>query len=196
MADVQKKLQALSDSYQGLQAGKAFALLTNSLVNLGTELGTAVEARQKLESQQQENSTVKKEFDILDDDANIYKQIGPVLLKQDKTEAVMSVNGRLEFIDKQIKDIEKQIQGIQDKSEKIKGEPGALTVMSPNDSDSDHDYNSSYDDEINLEEQESEEQEWNTPSSPGDMLLNNKQPLAQAMDAEEILDIMGHDKPD
>jgi hypothetical protein len=60
MADVQKKLQALSDSYQGLQAGKAFALLTNSLVNLGTELGTAVEARQKLESQQQENSTVKK----------------------------------------------------------------------------------------------------------------------------------------
>ncbi|KAI4627559.1 uncharacterized protein J4E87_004123 [Alternaria ethzedia] len=106
MADVQKKLQALSESYQGLQA----------------ELGTAVEARQKLESQQQENSTVKKEFDILDDDANIYKQIGPVLLKQDKTEAVMSVNGRLEFIDKQIKDIEKQIQGIQDKSEKIKGE--------------------------------------------------------------------------
>ncbi|KAG9192173.1 hypothetical protein G6011_10907 [Alternaria panax] len=106
MADVQKKLQALSDSYQSLQA----------------ELGTAVEARQKLESQQQENSTVKKEFDILDDDANIYKQIGPVLLKQDKTEAVMSVNGRLEFIDKQIKDIEKQIQGIQDKSEKIKGE--------------------------------------------------------------------------
>ncbi|KAI4668694.1 uncharacterized protein J4E78_002522 [Alternaria triticimaculans] len=109
MADVQKKLQALSDSYQGLQA----------------ELGTAVEARQKLESQQQENSTVKKEFDILDDDANIYKQIGPVLLKQDKTEAVMSVNGRLEFIDKQIKDIEKQIQGIQDKSEKIKGESAA-----------------------------------------------------------------------
>jgi len=43
-----------------------------------------------------------QEFDILDDDANIYKQIGPVLLKQDKTEAVMSVNGRLEFIDKQM----------------------------------------------------------------------------------------------
>lgn len=43
-----------------------------------------------------------QEFDILDDDANIYKQIGPVLLKQDKTEAVMSVNGRLEFIEKQM----------------------------------------------------------------------------------------------
>ena len=81
------------------------------LANVGTDLGTKVEARQKLESQQQENSTVKKvanqdpllqEFDLLDDDANIYKQIGPVLLKQDKTEAVMAVNGRLEFIDKQM----------------------------------------------------------------------------------------------
>lgn len=106
MAEVQRKLQELSEKYQSLQA----------------DLGTKVEARQKLESQQQENSTVKKEFDILDDDANIYKQIGPVLLKQDKTEAVMAVNGRLEFIDKQIKDIEKQIQGIQENSEKIKGE--------------------------------------------------------------------------
>ncbi|EUC35338.1 hypothetical protein COCCADRAFT_91202 [Bipolaris zeicola 26-R-13] len=100
MAEVQRKLQELSEKYQSLQA----------------DLGTKVEARQKLESQQQENSTVKKEFDILDDDANIYKQIGPVLLKQDKTEAVMAVNGRLD------KDIEKQIQGIQENSEKIKGE--------------------------------------------------------------------------
>jgi len=57
-----------------------------------------------LESQQQENTSVKKEFDLLDDDANIYKQIGPVLLKQDKSEAVMAVNGRLEFINKEMWD--------------------------------------------------------------------------------------------
>ncbi|KAJ4341640.1 Prefoldin subunit 6 [Didymella glomerata] len=106
MSEVQKKLQELSESYQNLQA----------------ELGTAVEARQKLESQQQENTTVKKEFDLLDDEANIYKQIGPVLLKQDKTEALMSVNGRLEFIEKEIRRFETQIKGIQDKSEKLKVE--------------------------------------------------------------------------
>ncbi|KAJ8107747.1 hypothetical protein OPT61_g8654 [Boeremia exigua] len=106
MSEAQKKLQKLSESYQSLQA----------------ELGTAVEARQKLESQQQENTTVKKEFDLLDDEANIYKQIGPVLLKQDKTEALMSVNGRLEFIDKEIRRFETQIKGIQDKSEKVKVE--------------------------------------------------------------------------
>jgi prefoldin beta subunit len=45
---------------------------------------------------------IVQEFDILDDEANIYKQIGPVLLKQDKTEAVMAVNGRLEYIDKEM----------------------------------------------------------------------------------------------
>ena len=45
---------------------------------------------------------VGQEFDILDDEANIYKQIGPVLLKQDKTEAVMAVNGRLEYIVKEM----------------------------------------------------------------------------------------------
>ncbi|KAF2641310.1 Prefoldin beta-like protein [Massarina eburnea CBS 473.64] len=106
MSEVQKKLQALSDGYQKLQG----------------ELSTAVEARQKLESQQQENSTVKKEFDLLDDEANIYKQIGPVLLKQDKTEAVMAVNGRLEYIEKEIKRIEGQIKDTQEKSETLKME--------------------------------------------------------------------------
>ena len=43
-----------------------------------------------------------QEFAKLDEDANIYKQIGPVLLKQDKTEVVMAVDGRLEFIDKEM----------------------------------------------------------------------------------------------
>jgi chaperonin cofactor prefoldin len=83
---------------------------------------------------------VIQEFDILDDDANIYKQIGPVLLKQDKTEAVMAVNRRLEFIDKEMrvwhdlayaerwlltrssKRIETQIKGIQDRAEDVKSE--------------------------------------------------------------------------
>ncbi len=43
-----------------------------------------------------------QEFEGLEDDANIYKMVGPVLLKQDKTEAVMAVNGRLEFIENEM----------------------------------------------------------------------------------------------
>jgi len=101
-----KKLQDLSDDYQKIQG----------------ELSAAVDARQKLESQQQENKGVQQEFARLDDEANIYKQIGPVLLKQDKTEAVMAVDGRLEFIEKEIKRFEKQISDIQQRAEKLKME--------------------------------------------------------------------------
>ncbi|OJJ39070.1 hypothetical protein ASPWEDRAFT_95711, partial [Aspergillus wentii DTO 134E9] len=102
----QKQMQALSEEYQKLQ----------------TELDGFVEARQKLESQEQENKGVQIEFDSLDDDSNIYKLIGPVLLKQDKKEAVMAVNGRLEFIEKEIKRIEKQIEEAQEKSDKKRTE--------------------------------------------------------------------------
>lgn len=67
-----------------------------------TELEGLIEARQKLEAQQQENKGVQGEFAALDEDANIYKLVGPVLLKQDKSEATMAVNGRLEFIEKEM----------------------------------------------------------------------------------------------
>ena len=45
---------------------------------------------------------MQAEFAHLDDDSNIYKLVGPVLLKQEKTEAIMAVNGRLEFIEKEM----------------------------------------------------------------------------------------------
>ncbi|GFF49992.1 prefoldin subunit 6 [Aspergillus udagawae] len=102
MADPQKLFQALSDEYQKLQ----------------TDLEGFIDARQKLESQQQENQGVQGEFAKLDEDSKIYKIVGPVLLKQDKNEAVMAVNGRLEFIEKEIKRIEGQIQEAQEKAEK------------------------------------------------------------------------------
>ncbi|KAF8857074.1 Prefoldin beta-like protein [Acephala macrosclerotiorum] len=106
MADVQQRLQTLSEEYQKLQ----------------TELQNNIQSSQKLESQQQENKAVQKEFASLDDDANIYKLVGPVLLKQDKTEAVMAVSGRLEFIENEIKRVEKQIKDVQDKSDALRTE--------------------------------------------------------------------------
>jgi chaperonin cofactor prefoldin len=39
-----------------------------------------------------------QEFNSLADDANIYKLVGPVLLKQDTSEAKSTVDGRLEYI--------------------------------------------------------------------------------------------------
>ncbi|QSS51269.1 prefoldin subunit 6 [Histoplasma capsulatum var. duboisii H88] len=104
MADPQKQLQILSDEYQKLE----------------TELQEIVQAREKLEAQQQENKSVQNEFKSLETDANIYKLVGPILLKQDKGDAMMAVDGRLDFIEKEITRIEKQIHDIQEKSEKKK----------------------------------------------------------------------------
>lgn len=63
-----------------------------------TDYAKAVESRQRLDSQLQENKLVQDEFKLLKDDANIYKLIGPVLTKQDKTEAVTNVDKRIDFI--------------------------------------------------------------------------------------------------
>lgn len=46
-----------------------------------------------------------QEFTKLAEDANIYKLVGPVLLKQDKSEAILAVNGRLEYIEKDMYDL-------------------------------------------------------------------------------------------
>jgi prefoldin beta subunit len=43
-----------------------------------------------------------QEFAGLDDEANIYKLVGPVLLKQDTAEAKSTVDSRLEYIEKEM----------------------------------------------------------------------------------------------
>ncbi len=45
---------------------------------------------------------MKQEFSGLADDAIIYKLVGPVLLKQDATEAKSTVDGRLDYIEKEM----------------------------------------------------------------------------------------------
>ncbi|KAK1767399.1 Prefoldin [Phialemonium atrogriseum] len=106
MADAQARLQKLSEEFTDLQK----------------ELQDVVDSRQRLEAQKNENLGVQKEFGKLKNDETIYKLIGPVLLEQDKTEAESTVNGRIEFIGKEISRLEKQIKDTQEKIEKKKGE--------------------------------------------------------------------------
>ncbi|EFQ30420.1 prefoldin subunit [Colletotrichum graminicola] len=106
MAEIQAKLQKLSEEYTALQQ----------------ELQNTVQSRQKLEAQKQENLGVKEEFEKLKDGEQIYKLVGPVLLKQDKVEAESTVKGRLDFIHKEIERQEDLIKETQGKLEKKKGE--------------------------------------------------------------------------
>lgn len=43
-----------------------------------------------------------QEFSSLEDDANIYRLVGPVLLKQDTSEAKSTVDSRLGYIDQEM----------------------------------------------------------------------------------------------
>ncbi|PHU03960.1 hypothetical protein BC332_29211 [Capsicum chinense] len=45
-----------------------------------------------------ENELVLKELDLLNEDANVFKLIGPVLVKQDMAEAKANVKKRIEYI--------------------------------------------------------------------------------------------------
>ncbi|CAH0055123.1 unnamed protein product [Clonostachys solani] len=105
-ADSQARLQALTDEFQKVQQ----------------DLQTTVAARQKLEGQKQENTGVKNEFASMDEDETIYKLVGPVLLKQEKQEAVSTINGRLDFIDKEIARLEGVLKEQQESAEKKKME--------------------------------------------------------------------------
>ncbi|KAI8988528.1 Prefoldin [Mycotypha africana] len=109
---IEAKLEAESRAFQQLQK----------------ELTQVVENRQRLESQQQENEIVNKEFQHLDDDSNIYKLIGPVLVKQDKTEAETNVKNRLNLIASEIKRVESQLTDLTQKSEKKKQEIAKLQM--------------------------------------------------------------------
>ncbi|KAL7817125.1 Prefoldin [Trichoderma gracile] len=106
MAEVQAKLQSLSEEFQKLQQ----------------DLQNTVASRQKLEGQRQENLGVQKEFENLGEDETIYKLVGPVLLKQEKFEAESTVKGRLDFIGSEITRLEGQIKETQANIEKKKTE--------------------------------------------------------------------------
>ncbi|CAB4395892.1 prefoldin subunit 6 [Rhizophagus irregularis] len=101
---MEARLEALTSEYQKIQK----------------DLSNAIESRQRLDSQLQENEVVQKEFKLLKDDANIYKLIGPVLVKQDKVEATTNVDKRLEYIKSEIQRVEKQLTDLNEKSEKKK----------------------------------------------------------------------------
>ncbi|SPO25022.1 related to YKE2 - Gim complex component [Ustilago trichophora] len=83
---------------------------------------TAVEARQQLDSQLRENEQVAKEFSKLTENNQVYKLIGPVLVKQDQVEAKTNVEKRIEFIKGEIERVETQIKDLSEKSEKKKVE--------------------------------------------------------------------------
>ncbi|KAH7695151.1 prefoldin beta damian containing protein [Aphelenchoides avenae] len=82
------------------------------LKQLENERERYINNRQQLDAQLAENNMVKEEMERLEPDANVYKLIGPVLVKQDLEEAKLNVNKRIEYISTEIKRMESSMTDI------------------------------------------------------------------------------------
>ncbi|EQC34094.1 hypothetical protein SDRG_08303 [Saprolegnia diclina VS20] len=96
---------------------------------LQEEVTVLANQRQLYAQQQNENSMVKQELDLLADNAKVFKLVGPVLLKQDTSEAKSNVAKRLEFIQNEMEKVEKKLQAKEDEAVKIRQNIAAIQMQ-------------------------------------------------------------------
>ncbi|XP_020273219.1 prefoldin subunit 6 [Asparagus officinalis] len=86
----------------------------NALSKLQKDIGKSHQVRKQYTIQLGENELVLKELDLLNDSANVYKLIGPVLVKQDLAEARANVRKRIEYISAELKRLDGTLQDLED----------------------------------------------------------------------------------
>ncbi|KAL0011642.1 hypothetical protein SO802_006750 [Lithocarpus litseifolius] len=92
-----------------------FEAKSNDLSKLQKDIAKNHQVRKKYTIQLGENELVLKELDILNEDANVYKLIGPVLVKQDLAEANANVRKRIEYISAELKRLDGNLQDLEEK---------------------------------------------------------------------------------
>merc|ERR1712216_199228 len=93
------------------------AIEANDFQALQKDLSRNMSNRQQFVQQYSENDMVLKELEKLEDDANVFKLIGPVLIKQDLVEAKSNVQKRLEFIQNETERLDKMVKSMENKQE-------------------------------------------------------------------------------
>ena len=73
-----------------------------------------------------ENEMVLKELDLLEEDAQVFKLIGPVLVKQELVEVKTNVTKRIEFIKNDIKRLEDNVNAKEKEQEEVRTNIGKL----------------------------------------------------------------------
>lgn len=81
------------------------------------DIQKSMSKRQQLDSQLNENTVVKEELDILNDKNEVFKFIGPILIKQDLVEAKDNINKRIKYINEEIKRTDDQLETLNKKQQ-------------------------------------------------------------------------------
>lgn len=56
----------------------------------------------KIQEKRNENELVLKELELLEEDANVYKLVGPIMAKQDLEESKTNVKSRIQYLDTEV----------------------------------------------------------------------------------------------
>ncbi|CAH9075966.1 unnamed protein product [Cuscuta epithymum] len=87
----------------------------NDLSQIQKDIAKNHQVRKKYTIQLGENELVLKELDLLNEDASVYKLIGPVLVKQDLAEASANVKKRIDYISAELKRLDATLQDLEEK---------------------------------------------------------------------------------
>ncbi|CAN0911460.1 Prefoldin subunit 6 [Linum grandiflorum] len=87
----------------------------NDLSKIQKDIAKNHQVRKKYTIQLGENELVLKELELLREDANVFKLIGPVLVKQDLAEANANVHKRIEYISAELKRHDATLQDLEEK---------------------------------------------------------------------------------
>ncbi|KAJ4448937.1 prefoldin subunit 6 [Periplaneta americana] len=99
--EIQNKLQLEVDKFKAVQK----------------DYHKALAQRQQLDGQLNENTAVKQELDLLQSGAEVFKLIGPVLVKQDLEEAKQNVAKRMDYIRNELKRTDDMIASLDKKQD-------------------------------------------------------------------------------
>eukprot|EP00940_MAST-03C_sp_MAST-3C-sp2_P002790 g2790.t1 len=77
------------------------------------KMNALLEKKQSAITRLNENTLVKKELDLLEDETPVFKLIGSVLVKQDLDEAKANVKQRIDYIDSDLKRMDNKMAALQ-----------------------------------------------------------------------------------
>lgn len=80
------------------------------LIKAQEQVRALIEQKQKIDSQVNEILMAKEEVDLLEDDASIYKLVGPLMVPQDPKEVRETIKSRLKYLNEKLEYFEKEIK--------------------------------------------------------------------------------------
>ena len=109
-----------------MSGGNPLEPLLGQYRNLQNAMSKLQSSQSQATTQILENEMVLKELGLLEDEACVYKLIGPVLVKQELVEVKSNVSKRIEYIKNDMTRLEKNLKKKQDEIDGVRAQISKL----------------------------------------------------------------------